>query len=286
MSFQQSDNNILLLSASAFSYQELTDAYNHTRVDYLVPMPMNVNKLREYVATYDVDMDASAVALDGNEMLGLGMLGVRQNRAWITRLGVIQRNRRRGTGQTLVSHLIEQARQKEVNYIIIEVINNNTPAHNLFVKNGFTQTRKLLVLRRPPGPPQIEPPPAKIQTLGYKGAVELLAQRASKPSWIDEKESLLNAGKLEAFYAWLDDGSEGWLVYQNTIFQLGRLVIQTEKGNPIQVARALLHHLHTQHPAQDTKTENLPLDDPHWPVFKEMGYLEMFVRNEMILPLK
>ncbi|HLF67230.1 MAG TPA: hypothetical protein VI522_06385, partial [Gammaproteobacteria bacterium] len=124
------------------------------------------------------------------------------------------------------------------------------------------------------------------ETLGYKGAVELLAQRTSIPSWIDEKESMINAGKLEAFYAHLDDGSEGWLVYQNTIFQLGRLVIQTETGNSVQVARALLHHLHTQHSAQDTKTENLPLDDPHWPAFKEIGYIEMFLRNEMILPFK
>ena len=286
MAFQQYDNDILLLPASAFSYEELTDAYNHTRVDYLVPMPMNVKRLHEYVETYDVDMNASAVALDGNEMLGLAMLGARQGRSWITRLGVIQRNRRRGTGQILVSHLIEQARRKEANYIIIEVIDNNTPAHNLFVKNGFTETRKLLVLRRPPGRPKMEAPPAKIEVLGYKDAVALLEQRASTPSWIDEKESLINAGKLEAFYAKLDDGSEGWLVYQNTVFQLGRLVIQTEKGQPHQVARALLHHLHTEHPAQDTKTENLPLNDPHWPVFKEMGYIEMFRRNEMILPFK
>ena len=283
MPLSQSSSEVLLLPASSFSYEELTDAYNHTRVDYLVPMPMNVKKLREYVENYDVDMDASAVAIDGNEVLGLAMLGVREQRAWITRLGVIQRNRRHGTGQMLVSHLIERARQKEADYIIIEVIQDNMPAHNLFKKNGFEYTRDLLVLRRPPGPPRIPAPRAEIKAMGYKGAVELLNQRTSIPSWIDETESLLNAGKLEAFYAMLADGSEGWLVYQNTIFQLGRLVIETIKGNPQNVARALLHHLHTEHVAQDTKTENLPVDDPHWPVFKEMGYITMFLRNEMIL---
>lgn len=288
MIFDQSAAGIDLLPASAFSFEELTDAYNHTRVDYLVPMPMNVKKLREYVEVYDVDMDASAVAIDGNEILGLAMLGVRERRAWITRLGVIQRNRRQGTGQTLVTHLVQQARQKNAHYIVIEVIKNNTPAHNLFSKNGFRETRKLLVLRRPPGPPKpgIAAPEAQIEAIGYNGAVELLGRRTSTPSWIDEKESLINAGNLEAFYATLEDGSEGWLVYQNTVFQLGRLVMQTEKGNPSQVARALLYHLHLAHSAQDTKTENLPKNDPHWPVFKEMGYLEMFVRNEMVLPLK
>lgn len=286
MPLSQSSSDILLLPASSFSYEELTEAYNHTRVDYLVPMPMNVKKLREYVETYDVDMEASAVAIDGNEVLGLAMLGVREQRAWITRLGVIQRNRRQGTGQTLVAHLIEQAQQKEVDYLVIEVIEDNTPAHNLFKKYDFKYTRDLLVLRRPPGLPKNPAPPAEIKAIDYKGAVELLNRRTSTPSWIDEKESLLNAGNLEAFYATLADGSEGWLVYQNTVFQLGRLVIETKKGDPKNVARALLHHLHTVHAAQDTKTENLPVDDPHWPVFKEMGYITMFLRNEMILHLR
>ncbi|MBI1878144.1 MAG: GNAT family N-acetyltransferase, partial [Chloroflexi bacterium] len=154
-----------LIPASAFSYEELTEAYNHTRVDYLVPMPMNVARLRQYVEIYDVDMDCSVVAVDGNEILGLAMLGVRERRAWITRLGIIRSKRRQGTGWQLVTHLVEQARQKNVDYVVIEVIKNNIPAHSLFLKVGFRETRELLVLRRPPGPPKIEPPPGKIKTL-------------------------------------------------------------------------------------------------------------------------
>jgi ribosomal protein S18 acetylase RimI-like enzyme len=275
-----------LIPASAFSYEELTEAYNNTRVDYLVPMPMNVARLREYVEIYDVDMDCSVVAVDGNEVLGLAMLGVREQRAWITRLGIIRGKRRQGTGWRLVTYLLNQARQKNVDYVVIEVIKNNVPAHSLFLKAGFRETRELLVLRRPPGPVKIKPPLAEIKTLGYTEALHLLENRASTPSWIDERESLINAGNLGAFYAILADGSKGWLVYQNTVFQLSRLVIQTDEGNPLNVGRALLGHLHCVHPAQDTKTENLPKDDPHWPAFQEMGYLEVFDRREMILHLK
>ena len=279
-------STIDLIPASAFSYQELTDAYNHTRVDYMVPMPMNARKLREYVETYDVDMDASVVAVDGNEMLGLSMLGIREGRAWITRLGVIRSNRRNGTGTAMVDHLISQARQKNLDYIIIEVIQDNVPAQTLFEKKGFEHTRELLVLRRPPSQPTIEAPAAEIENLGYVKARELLDQRTSIPSWLDEKESLINAGNLAGLQATLPDGSVGWLVYQNTVFQLGRLVMQTEKGDPLAIGRALLTHLHTIHQAQDTKTENMPLADPHWPAFKEIGYIEMFHRMEMILQLK
>ena len=80
-------SDLALLPASAFTYEELTAAYNHTRVDYIVPMPMNAARLREYVETYDIDMNASVVAVDGTEILGLSMLGLRADRAWITRLG-------------------------------------------------------------------------------------------------------------------------------------------------------------------------------------------------------
>ncbi len=283
MLMAEDESTIHLLPASGFSYDELTAAYNHTRVDYLVPMPMNAKKLREYVDFYDIDLESSAVATDGHEILGLAMLGVREKRAWITRLGIISRQRRRGAGQTLVSHLIKQAqRQHQVKFIIIEVIDNNVPARNLFLKNGFVETRKLLVLRRPPVSPSIDAPQATFKTLDYAQAIAMLDRRVSKPSWLDEKESLLNAGKIEGYWVTLTDGSEGWIVYQNTIFQLARLVLQTEKGDPVNVGRALLYHLHTQHPAQDTKTENLPQDDPHRPTFKEIGYLEEFTRNEMI----
>ena len=88
---------------------------------------------------------------------------------------------------------------------------------------------------------------------------------------------------MEAFRAILPDGSRGWLAYQNTMFHLARLVIQTEIGDPLKVGRALLGELHARYPFQDTKTENLPADDPHWPAFKEMGYIVSFRRNELIL---
>ena len=64
-----------LKSAAHFTVQQLTDIYNQTRVDYLVPMPMNVAKMKEYIQVYDVDLAQSAVAVSGSTPLGLGLLG-------------------------------------------------------------------------------------------------------------------------------------------------------------------------------------------------------------------
>ena len=44
-------NAIKLIPASEFSIEQLAAIYNQTRVDYMVPMPMNAARLADYVAT-------------------------------------------------------------------------------------------------------------------------------------------------------------------------------------------------------------------------------------------
>ena len=281
--FPQSD--VELIPASQFTFDQLVAAYNQTRVDYIVPMPMNAARLREYVHNYDVDMDASCVAVLDGQIMGLSMLGVRADHTWITRLGVLPVKRRHGTGQLLMDCMIEGSRRLGVDYVLLEVIKNNVPAHRLFSKLGFRERRELLIIRRPPGPPALDVERYTLQVLGHYEAVELLHQRRSLPSWLDEAPSLENAGSLAALCVELETGGQGWLVYQDTLFQLSRLVLQTENGDQDKVTRALLHALHTRHPAQDTKSENLPLEDPHWPAMQAMGYLESFRRIEMRLDL-
>ncbi|MGC9521971.1 MAG: GNAT family N-acetyltransferase [Anaerolineae bacterium] len=274
-----------LVPATHYTVAELTEAYNQTRVDYIVPMPMNVARLQAYIDHYDIDLARSVVARDGDQILGLAMLGVRPGHAWITRLGVLPIQRRNGAGEAMMRYLIDQSKDLGVDHIILEVIKNNVPAHRLFTKLGFEETRELLILRRPPGPPQKDAPPYEAAHHGEQTALALLRRRRSTPSWLDEYPSLEHAGDLQALEVELANGGHGWLVYQSTVFQLGRLVPQTERGDPAQVAQALAHALHTAHPIEDTKTENLPAKDPHLRGLQDLGYFESFRRIEMRLDL-
>ncbi len=271
--------------ASEFSIEALVDIYNQTRMDYIVPMPMNAARLEEYIHTYNVRLEYSAVAVSDGQVLGLSMLGVRPRHTWVTRLGVIPVLRRRGTGESLMRHHIDSSLALGVDYVTLDVIKNNVPAHRLFKKLGFEENRELLILRRPPGPPKTEVEPYTVTWLESDGAIEFLQRRRERPSWLTENESLINGGSLYALQVELSDGSNGWLVYQKTVFQLGRLVIQTEAGDPRRVARTLAHALHTHHSLQDTKTENFPVDDPHLPGLQDVGYIESFRRIELRLDL-
>ena len=105
---------IKLIPASQFTIEQLTAIYNQTRVDYLVPMPMNALRLAEYISTYDVDLEHSLVALQDDALLGVAILGVRDGRAWLTRLGVLPNTRRNGIGEALTTGLIEQAEKLNI----------------------------------------------------------------------------------------------------------------------------------------------------------------------------
>jgi ribosomal protein S18 acetylase RimI-like enzyme len=279
------------LPASQYNFEQLADLYNRSRVDYIVPMPMNAKRMEEYVLAYDVDLTASIVVLNsGSEEAGLGMLGVRDDRAWITRLGVIPEKRGHKMGQFMMEKLIEQAQLRRSRQVILEVIEGNEPAHHLFMKMGFEETRRLLVLRRPPGVPAEEGLSAKVKNarvteLNKDEAIGLLAEHAPVSSWVDHPNSIVRAGNVTGLKVELESGDCGWLVFRNTPFQLSHLVLGTPDYNRHEVALSLLYHLHSKFPRTDTKLENLPALSPIWPAFQHIGYVESFRRIEMLLTL-
>jgi len=273
---------IKLIPASHFNYEQLAAIYNQTRVDYMVPMPMNAARLAEYVATYDVDLDLSLVATtqDG-EMLGVAMLGIREDRAWITRLGVIPNTRRNGIGRALFESLMEQAVRLSINFVMLEVIKNNVPAQQLFLKCGFYEIDELLVMRRAPLIPPLDPIVADAQRLDRTDSLTLVGRDRGTQPWTNQSESLFNAHEISGLHLTLADGSRGWLVYQRQKFLLTRFAFKTEVGDPATVAYALLSHLHYQYPRLDTHIENIKISDPHLPAFYAIGYVESFRRIEM-----
>lgn len=277
----QITTGIQLIPASHFTLEQLTAIYNQTRVDYMVPMPMNAARLAEYINTYDIDLEHSLVASQDGEMRGVAMLGVREGRAWLTRLGVIPSTRRSGVGMALCEGFLEQADKLGIHFQMLEVIKNNVPAHALFLKLGFYEVGELLVLRRSPIIPPPEPVVADAQRLDRTEALDLVGQDRGTQPWTNQSESLSNASEVSGLRLTLVDGSTGWLVYQRQKFLLTRFAFKTQTGNPVDMARAFLSHLHHQYPRLDTQLENIQVHDPHLPAFYESGYVESFRRIEM-----
>lgn len=276
-----------ILPAEQFTLEQLTEAYNQTRVDYIVPMPMNVNTLREYNRVYDISLTASCVACDEEGILGLGMMGFREQRSWITRLGVLPTGRKHGLGRTLMTFMLDESEKRGIPVCWLEVIKGNEPAHRLFRKMGFVETRELLVTRRPPSRHQdnriFNPQDLlHLRTHNQAVALEFLQQRQEWPAWTNQTESMAHVPNLTVIEIQLKDGSVGWVSYHASLLRLTRIIVDVLVGDPVEVTTAVLHTLHRLHPTQDALAENIPADDPKWPGFQKMGYFETFRRIEMV----
>lgn len=281
---------IEIIPADKFTIQELTDLYNQTRVDYMVPMPMSVDRLAEYVRDFNVDLTQSCVARDADgQILGLSMLGVRKDIAWITRLGVLPSTRRTGAGSILMDCMLENADSLGMKETHLEVIKNNEPAYKLFLKKGFVETDAYLVMRHAPRP-LADALQGEITWLDFDQAMEKLETYPKHLTWINAFESMRNSPNTEGLHIMLPNGSSGWLVYRNTKFTLrstlSHLIMHTEEGEPQEIGSQLLSHLHTQYPHHDTYAENIHENDPHLPAFQALGYFTNFSRIEMRRPQK
>lgn len=272
------------VSASSYNFDQLAEIYNQTRVDYIVPMPMNARRMMEYVRDYDIDLERSIISINQKgEESGLGMIGIRGERGWITRLGVIPERRGRHLGQFLMDGMLDALAGAGCSMVQLEVIVGNVPAHSLFRKVGFEDIRELLVIRRAPEP--IEPIPefdaADVNEIEPPDIPDYLNQREAYASWIEETPSLLNAGKLTGLTVTLPSGESGWIVLQSSPFQLTHFVLKPDVSD--EMGRALVYHTHRTFAKQDTKLENIPVGHPTMPYFEHFGYFEVFRRTEMYL---
>jgi N-acetylglutamate synthase-like GNAT family acetyltransferase len=244
-------------------------------------MPMNTSRLEEYIHDFDVDLGRSCVARDSDgQYLGLGMLGVRADWSWITRLGVLPTSRRGGIGAALVGYMLAEAdalRKKETH---LEVIKNNEPAHRLFLKRGFHDTESYLVMRRAPRPVS-ESLVGQVEWFDKDVSLELLRTYPHHLTWINAIESMSNAVDVQGLRIQLPGGDVGWLVYRAQKFFLSHLVMHTERGDPNVVGTQLLLHLYTHYPRMDTYAENIHESDPHLPAFHALAFFENFSRIEM-----
>lgn len=291
---QKSDNLSLnphstAIPCSKYSYEQLAEIYNQGRVDYIVPMPMNAKRMLEYVNAYDIDMNLSLIAVDLEDKLpnGICMTGIRQDRGWITRLGVIPERRRRKTGEFLMREIMNLTKSRGISQLQLEVIRGNEPARQLFEKLGFEPIRDLVVLRRPPSKLPLELIPTV--DISYeiiedtKKIIKYLEERDDVPSWIEETSSLVNSGNMRLIHAQHPNGEVGWIAFQRTPFQLTHFVFSPHASNIfLKTLLAIVHHIY---PLQDTKIENIPLNHPAYDSFQTLGYIEAFQRIEMVLSL-
>lgn len=276
---------VQITRASEYSPQQLVDIYNQTRADYLVPMPMQVADWEEYVHVYDIALDGSFIAYLDEEPAGLNLLGLRGDQGWVTRLGVAPHARRRGIARDLMEALLQEARQRKVALLWLEVIADNLAGRRLFQSYGFEAMAELIVAERPDMPPTTLPAiGATAERINREEILEKLAQRSGHVDWKNHVESLDKLEGLSGLWVNSEQGA-AWVAFRPKGDQLEKAILGVVEGPSKEIGWLALYHLNRLHPGMQVEAENVPVEGPMWSSYERAGYSQVFRRLEMKLAL-
>ena len=123
-------------------YRAFVEAFS----DYQVKIRMTEKKFKEMVKTRDLNLDYSIGYFDDGRMIGFIICGFRDKNGkkycYDGGTGIIKKYRGKGISKLLLKELIEKFKEKNIDYFILEVLENNEPAVNLYKKHNFKITRE------------------------------------------------------------------------------------------------------------------------------------------------
>jgi GNAT superfamily N-acetyltransferase len=251
-----------LRSARSLTPAERGALFNAAYEGYVLPFHVDEQQLAFMDHVFDLNLDASRVAFRDGEPLGLGNLGLRHEDAWIGGIGVVPGARRSGVGEALMRALHEQARERGVQRIWLEVIVENTEAFALYEKLGYQVMQDVEVWTLPGAEGEREGrevPPER--------AKEQLPERHEP--WQRAAGTLAHYDDVRGLVT--DSGAMLFCVRSNA-------QLQQYTGEPKPLLRALRTF-------GDVYILNLPAEDPAAQVLRELGGTVVVRQHEMLLEL-
>jgi ribosomal protein S18 acetylase RimI-like enzyme len=130
-------------------HKAFTDAFS----DYEVKLEMSLGKFQEMIKTRDLNPDYSLGCFAGDQLIGFILTGFRviegKKFAYDGGTGIVKDFRRKGLGEKLLLESIAFLKEKQISNFMLEVLENNTPAIQLYTKHGFRKTRRLECFEMP-----------------------------------------------------------------------------------------------------------------------------------------
>jgi ribosomal protein S18 acetylase RimI-like enzyme len=251
-----------LRSARSLPPGERAALFNAAYEGYVMPFHLDETQLAFMDEAFDIDLDASKVAFRDCEPVGLANLGIRGDDGWIGGVGVVQSARRSGVGETLMRALHDEARQRGLHRVWLEVIFENTGAFALYEKLGYevTQDVEVWTLRAAKGDHEGREVPV--------AAAKARLTERHEP-WQRADGTLSNYDDVRGLVT--DTGAMLFCVRSSA-------QLQQYAGEPEPLLRALRTF-------GDVYILNLPADDPAAGVLRELGGAVTVRQHEMLLDL-
>jgi ribosomal protein S18 acetylase RimI-like enzyme len=120
--------------------------------DYFVRIPSTVGVLLNMARADSVDLASSCVFVRGGTAVGGALIA---RRGWTCRLAgmaIVPQARRTGVGRAAMAHLLGEAKARGDRTMLLEVIEQNSGAVELYRACGFKEIRRLIGFAGPPLP--------------------------------------------------------------------------------------------------------------------------------------
>lgn len=257
-----------LRPASSLSVDDLAELFNAAYEGYVIPFHVDGRAVAAMADAFNLDAEASRVAFRDGEPVGLANLGLRGEDAWIGGVGVVSAARRSGVGEALMRALHEQARDRSVRRVWLEVIFENTGAHALYEKLGYRLVRDVEVWSLPSAEAG---EPATLEVSAGEAHSRIRELRTEREPWQRADETVVNYGDCSGLVT-----DAGAAVYRRSGENVQLLQLAGE-------ARSLLRELQSLGPVSML---NLPEHDAAAPAFRERGGSVRVRQHEMLLELE
>jgi ribosomal protein S18 acetylase RimI-like enzyme len=257
-----------LQSARSLPPRERTALFNAAYEGYLLPFHIDEATLAFMDDAFDLDLDASRIALRGGEPVGLGNLGLRGEDAWIGGVGVVQSARRSGVGEALMRALHEQARGRGVRRVWLEVIVENTAAFALYEKLGYRTVRNVEVWSLPAVAEEGSDDASDVPVAEAHARIREL--RHEREPWQRADETLAHYADARGLV-----GGNGAAVFREPGGQVQLVQLAGEPEPLLRTLRSL----------GQVSVLNLPEDDTAAQVLRELGASVVVRQHEMLLEL-
>jgi GNAT superfamily N-acetyltransferase len=115
--------------------------------DYEIKIEMPLEKFKEMLSTRSFCARYSMGCFVDGKLAGFVLFGYReingQKYGYDIATGIIKAYQKKGLGDLLLKALLSKMKEWGMDYFVLEVLENNTPAQKLYLNNGFKISRKL-----------------------------------------------------------------------------------------------------------------------------------------------
>jgi N-acetylglutamate synthase-like GNAT family acetyltransferase len=141
------------ISALEYGLVKTTNVLNQGFSDYIVPVQMGLEQLNSMLKVDSVDLQHSQVVIRDGGAIGVALIAKRGWNCRLAGMAIAPSARGQGVGRFLLKKVIDDARGRGDRQMVLEVIEENSPAVSLYKNTGFRHIRKLVsyILDKPGG---------------------------------------------------------------------------------------------------------------------------------------